>query len=125
LKRETLAIDRIVGDNMTRKITITISLSFIAIIAIIAVVVWYNNATAQPPWEPGPRVPFPSPETSAICATSDYVYVLSGDTLYQFSAADLKLIRKAPIEKEPRFRPGKPDTMEDRFPPPRKTPETE
>jgi len=109
---------------MTKKIAIAISVAFIGILALVAAVVWYNNATAQPPWDADPRGPFPSPETSAICATNDYVYVLSGNMLYQFNAADLKLIRKAPIEKEPRFRPGKPGRMEDRFPPSRKTPET-
>ena len=111
---------------MTKKIAIATSVAFIGILAIVvAAVVWYNNAAAQPPWEPEPRSPFPRPETSAICAANDYVYVLSGNTLYQFNAADLKLIRKASIEKEPRFRPGKPGRMEDRFPPSRKAPESE
>ena len=99
---------------MTTKVTIALSVTFIGILAIVAVGIWRNNATAQPPWEPEPQFPFPRPETSAICATNDYVYVLSGNTLYQFNAADLKLIRKAPIEKEPRFRPDKPGRMEDR-----------
>ena len=111
---------------MTKKIAIAISVTFIVILAIVAVGIWRNNATAQPPWEPGPRNFSPGPETSAICATNDYVYVLSGGTLYQFNAANLKLIKKVPLEREPRLRPGKPDRMEeDRFPPSREMPETE
>ena len=111
---------------MTKKIAIAISVAFIGILAIAAAVVWYNNATAQPPREPAPREPeprgpFPSPETSAICATNDYVYVLSGNILYQFDAADLKLIKKAAIEREPRL--SRPGGMEDRFPPSRKAKE--
>ncbi|HIE30492.1 TPA: hypothetical protein EYP66_24805 [Candidatus Poribacteria bacterium] len=103
---------------MTKKIGIAISVTFIGILMVVAAIVWYDSATAQPP--------FPSPEASAICATNDYVYVLSGDTLYQFKAADLKLMGKTRIEKEPRFRPGKPGMMEEeRFPPSRKTPEVE
>ena len=99
---------------MTKTITIALSFTFIGILAIVAAVVWYNNATAQPP--------LPSPETSviwtsAICATNDYVYVLSGNILYQFDAADLKLIKKAAIEREPRL--GGPGRMEDKFPPSR------
>ncbi|MFQ6043146.1 MAG: hypothetical protein ACE5PV_20005 [Candidatus Poribacteria bacterium] len=108
---------------MAKKITIALFLTFIGILSIAAAVVWYNNATAQPPWGPEPRGPFPSPETSAICATNDYVYVLSGNILYQFDAADLKLMKKAAIEREPRL--GRPGRMEDKFPPSRKAPETE
>ena len=108
---------------MTKTITIALFFTFIGILAIVAAVVWYNNATAQPPREPEPRGPFPSPETSAICATNDYVYVLSGNILYQFDAADLKLIKKAAIEREPRL--GRPGRMEDKFPLSRKVPESE
>ena len=107
------------GKKELRKFGLTVG----GVLVIAAAVVWYNNATAQPPREPRPRSPFPSPETSAICATNDYVYVLSGNTLYQFNAADLKLIKKAAIEREPRL--GRPGRMEDRFPPSRKAPEVE
>ena len=109
---------------MTKKIVIATSAAF-GILAIVVVVVWYNNATAQHPWEPEPPTFLPGSEGAAICATNNYVYVLSGNMLYQFNAADLKLIRKAPIEKELRFQPGKPGMMEDRFPPSRKTIEAE
>ena len=108
---------------MTKKVAIAISVAFIGIPALVAAVVWYNNATAQPPWGPELQPPFPSQGTSAICATNDYVYVLYGDTLYQFSAADLKLMGKTRVEKEPGFRPEKPGMMEDKFPPSRKMPE--
>jgi hypothetical protein len=111
-------------DNMTKKIVIATSAAF-GILAIVALVVWYNNATAQYPREPELPTFLPGSGGVAICATNNYVYVLSGNMLYQFNAEDLKLIRKAPIEKEPRFQPGKPGMMEDRFPPSRKTLETE
>ena len=107
---------------MTKGITIVLSVTFIGILVIVAIITWHKNATAQPPWE-SPQPPFPEIERSAICATNDYVYVLSGNTLYQFNAADLKLVNKTTIEREPRFQPGKPDIIEDRFPPSRKRPE--
>ena len=110
---------------MTKRITIALSVTFIGMLLIIVAIIWRNSATAQSPLEPKPLLSSPGLERAAICATNDYVYVLSGNMLYQFNASDLKLIRKTPIETEPRFLPGKPGMMEDKFPPSRKTPEAE
>jgi hypothetical protein len=110
---------------MTKRITIAFSVTFFGMLLIIVAIVWRNSATAQSPLEPKPLPSFPGSERAAICATNDYVYVLSGNMLYQFNASDLKLIRKTPIEEEPHFLPGKPGIMEDKFPPSRKTPKTE
>jgi len=40
------------------------------------------------------------PELGSICANNSFVYVLRGNTLYQFSADDLKLVKKVKIELE-------------------------
>jgi hypothetical protein len=39
---------------------------------------------------------------AAIAATPDYVYVVRGNTLYQFDAKDLKLLNKATLEEDER-----------------------
>lgn len=55
---------------------------------------------------PGGTRPFgPMMAPAAITATGDHVYVLRGNTLYQFSAKDLKLLHKVALEDE---RPGMP-----------------
>jgi hypothetical protein len=36
-----------------------------------------------------------------MVATSEYVYILRGNTLYQFSAKDLKQLNKVTLEEEP------------------------
>lgn len=45
---------------MTKTITIALSFTFIGILAIAAAVVWYNNATAQPPGNQSLGVLFPA-----------------------------------------------------------------
>ena len=47
------------------------------------------------------------PDTPVMVATAEYVYVLRGNTLYQFSARDLKQLNKVMLEDErPGMRPG-------------------
>ena len=117
---------------IAQKIVILSVLIFV--VAVVAgLALWHNSAAAQGPERGGrrperrdrqPRVPMQ--ESPAVCASGDYVYVVSGSTLHQFSAVDLKIINKAQIETEPRFRPdGRPDRMENPFPPSRKTSEDE
>ena len=107
--------------------------ALIVVIVTVGIVSWHNNANAQQPRQFGrrqddrqmPMSRFPSPEAPAICAAGDYVYVVAGSTLYQFNAADLKIVNKSPIEIEPRPRPGRPGGMEEQFPPSRRIPRTE
>ncbi len=61
----------------------------------------------QPPMPGGPfppMMPMPGPSV-AIHATSDYVYVVRGNTLFQFDARDLKLLKRVELE-ERRPHPG-------------------
>lgn len=37
----------------------------------------------------------------AICAHGDYIYVVRGNTLYQFTAEDLQLVNKVQLEERP------------------------
>jgi len=116
-----------------KRITIVLAAAFIVAMVTVGVILWHNSATAQPPDPFGRRLEevtglrsrFPVSEVPAICTAGDYVYVVAGNTLYKFDAADLKLINKTPIETEPRFRPDRPGRMEEPFPPSRKTPEIE
>ncbi len=117
---------------ITRRNAILPALIFIVAIAI-GLALWHNNAAAQgQDWggrraegrDSQPRIPMQG--SFAVCASGDYVYVVSDSTLYQFSTADLKVVNKAQIEAEPSFRPdGKPGKMEELFPQSRKTPEDE
>lgn len=43
---------------------------------------------------------------AAITATAEHVYVLRGNTLYQFAAKDLKLLNKVTLEPEAPAMPG-------------------
>ncbi len=106
-----------------KKVRVLLVVAFIIAVATIGAVLWHNSASAQQPERPGRR--FAVPETPAISAAGDYVYVVVRNTLYQFSAADLKLINKTSIETEPRRRPDRRDRMEEPFPPSRRTPEAE
>lgn len=62
---------------------------------------------AAPPFAPGmrrpqfviPMPPMPQPSV-AICAKNQYIYVVRGNTLYQFAVKDLKLIKKVTLEEE-------------------------
>jgi hypothetical protein len=46
-------------------------------------------------------------QTPVMVATAEYVYILRGNTLYQFSAKELKLLNKVTLEDEaPSMRPG-------------------
>ena len=65
------------------------------------------------PGGPGPGGParfgFVGGGPAALAAQGDYVYVVRGNTLYQFQAKDLKLVKKATLEEEPPFAPmGRP-----------------
>lgn len=66
----------------------------------------------QPPMPGGPLPPMMMPMFGppvAICATADYVYVVRGNTLYQFEAKELRLLKKVTLEEErpfPGSRPG-------------------
>lgn len=104
-----------------KKIMITLAVAFIAALVIILLVVWQDNAGAQPPRFEEARPIFRGAEAPAICALAldghNYVYVVKGDTIYQFDAINLKLMNKAPLEEERRFRP---DKREAPFPPSRK-----
>ena len=56
-------------------------------------------------------MPFmPMPPAPVMVATGDYVYVLRGNALFQFSAKDLKLLNRAVLpEERPRpMAPGRP-----------------
>jgi len=117
---------------ITQKIVILSALVFIVVVAA-GLALWHKDAAAQGP-DRGERRPegrdrqprFPMQENHAVCASGDYVYVVSGNTIYQFSAVDLKIVNKAQIETESRFHPDdRPDKMENPFPPSRKTSEDE
>lgn len=65
----------------------------------------FGGPGLQPPFAgPGspaimpPRMPMMQP--AAICATDDFVYVFRGNTLYQFAAKDLRLVKKVTLEEE-------------------------
>jgi hypothetical protein len=48
-------------------------------------------------------------QPAAICATADFVYVVRGNTLYQFEAKELQLVKKVMLEEERPFPPpGRP-----------------
>jgi len=44
----------------------------------------------------------------ALTAQGDYLYVVRGNTLYQFQAKGLTLVKKVTLEEEPRFGPPGP-----------------
>jgi len=41
----------------------------------------------------------------ALAAQGDHVYVVRGNTLYQFAVKELRLVKKVALEEEPRFGP--------------------
>jgi len=98
------------------KIVITFALASIAILVIVSVAIRQHSANAQPlPFE-DVRPITRGADTPAICAVGNLLYVVKGNTIYQFDSG-LNLIRKAQLEEELRSRPGK---REDPFPPSRK-----
>ncbi len=105
---------------IAKKILITLAVAFTAVSVIVSVAVWQDNAGAQPPRFEDDRPIFRSPEVPAICTATygvnHYIFVVKGNTIYKFDA-DLKLINKARLEEERRFRP---DERETPFPPSRK-----
>lgn len=67
-----------------------------------------------PPLAPGmlgPQFGMPMPpmfqQPVAICAKDRYIYVVRGNTLYQFTAKELKLLKKVTLELAP-MPPGPP-----------------
>ena len=58
------------------------------------------------PGMPGMNRPFPGARGGAALAVhGDHVYVLSGNTLYQFAAEDLGLVKKVTLQEERPFGP--------------------
>lgn len=58
------------------------------------------------PGGPGALSPFARAAGAAdLRIHGDHVYVLHGNTLYQFAAEDLKLVKKVSLQEEPRFGP--------------------
>jgi hypothetical protein len=112
----------------TKRIAKFLGLVSIIVALAISAILWHNSASAQTPRQRLEARPDQLPDmgTPAICEAKGFVYVVTGNTLFKFDAADLKLVNKAPIEQEPRFRPDEPDKMdrhdrmEDVFPPSRK-----
>jgi len=64
----------------------------------------------------GPAFPILERLGVAVCANERFVYVVKGNTLYQFRAEDLSLLKKAKLEEEPR--PGPRPGGEHPAPPP-------
>jgi len=62
-----------------------------------------------PGFPPGPGMPGMGPMPpmmlggASLCAAGDFVYVLRGNTLYQFRAKDLKLVNQAELPGPPRM----------------------